>query len=98
MSAQRGRPAGAFGAVRQALVQAWASGPAPVREAAERAQVGRSVARYTASRMIDDGQLVVLHPGWPPVLALAAEAPVDSDTQVRTALDALGAAFWGHRA
>lgn len=95
-----GRPRGSHGEVRQALRDAWAEGPAPVREVAARAKVGLAVARYTASRMADDGQLVVVVEKRPAVLALADDARVcalhdERETlRVRDALHQLGAAFW----
>lgn len=95
-----GRPRGSHGEVRQALLEAWAQGPAPVREVAQRAQVGLAVARYTASRMTDDGQLKVVVGQRPAVLALADDERVcalsdERETlRVRDALHALGSAFW----
>ncbi|WP_206689905.1 hypothetical protein, partial [Streptococcus pseudopneumoniae] len=62
------------GDVRLALERAWQQGPAPVRVAADLACVGHAAARYTASRMVDSGHLVVVQPGKPAVLALAGSA------------------------
>ena len=53
-----------------ALQAAAGAGPGTVRELAHRGLVGLSVARYTASRMVDRGQLVVVDAGRPAVLAL----------------------------
>lgn len=80
-----GRPSGTYGDVRQALKDAWSQGPAPVAVAAQRACVAWNVAKYTASRMVADGQLAVHAPGRPAVLMLsqpaegrcAAEEPFD---------------------
>ena len=101
-----GRPRGSYGEVREALRTAWLQGPAPVREVAERACVGHAVARYTASRMADEGQLCVVMASRPAVLALADderfcalsicdEADPMSAERVRDELHRLGAAFWG---
>jgi phage portal protein BeeE len=100
-----GRPRGAYGDVREALLSAWAAGPAPVRQAADMARVGHAVARYTATRMANEGQLRVVLGAKPAVLALAndtsvcvlpdaAEAPMSTE-RVRDELHRLGAAFWG---
>lgn len=101
-----GRPRGTYGDVREALLDAWRQGPAPVREAAERACVGHAVARYTASRMADEGQVRVVVASKPAVLALPdderlcslpdqADGEVMSSERVREELHRLGAAFWG---
>jgi hypothetical protein len=93
------------GDVRLALAKAWQQGPAPVREAAQRACVGMAAARYTASRMVDSGELVVLQGGKPAVLA-PAPARVDgrgaaaaraeaNQPAVHQALDLLGSVMWG---
>lgn len=77
-----GRPSGSYGDVRTALVDAWRQGPAPVAVAAERACVAWNVAKYTASRMVADGQLAVHAAGRPAVLMLAEaldEAAADAD-------------------
>lgn len=101
-----GRPRGSYGDVRAALLDAWRQGPAPVREAAARACVGHAVARYTASRMADEGQVCVVVAGRPAVMALpddervcvlpaADEVEPMSAERVRDELHRLGAAFWG---
>lgn len=95
-----GRPRGTHGEVRQALVDAWALGPAPVREVAVRAQVGLAVARYTASRMAEAGQLAVVIDARPAVLALVDDESVcrldaeRDNARVRDALHRLGSLFW----
>ncbi len=78
----RGRP---LGEVTQALAEAARAGPGTVRELAQRAQVGRRVATYTASRMVARGQLVPverLTPAgrrcWPRVFAAPAGDDGDS--------------------
>jgi hypothetical protein len=101
----QGRPRGSYGEVRAALMSAWAEGPAPVRQAADMACVGLAAARYTASRMAQEGQLRVVRGGKPAVLALADDARVCvlpdatddalSTQRVRDELHRLGAAFWG---
>ena len=58
------------GEVRQALARAFEQGPAEVKVAAQRACVGAAVARYTASRMVDSGELVIVRSGKPAVLAV----------------------------
>lgn len=58
------------GEIRVALVRAFDQGPATVNVAAQRACVGHAAARYTASRMVADGELVVLQPGKPALLAV----------------------------
>ena len=65
-----GRMARPHGELVQALQAAAGAGPGTVRELAHRGLVGLSVARYTASRMVDRGQLVVVDAGRPAVLAL----------------------------
>lgn len=85
------------GEVRQALAQAFQQGPAEVKVAAHRAQVGLAVARYTASRMVDAGELVVVHDGRPAVLAVAdaAPRPPSADVRVRLQLDEINRRMWG---
>lgn len=81
------RPAGE---IQLALVQAWREGPAPVRVAAERACVGMAAAKYTATRMVGRGDLVVVHEGRPAVLGLAADVlPADPPACDGDAVDAL---------
>jgi hypothetical protein len=63
------------GELSQALVKAAAQGPGPVRALAERAQVGYGAARYTASRMVDRGELVVLEAGRPALLGVPSALP-----------------------
>jgi hypothetical protein len=63
------------GEVSQALAKAAQQGPCPVRTLAERAQVGYGAARYTASRMVDRGELVVLDVGRPARLGVPAVVP-----------------------
>lgn len=60
------------GEINQALATAWQQGPATVTQAAHRACVGLSVARYTATRMVERGQLVVVEDGRPAVLGVPA--------------------------
>ena len=80
-----GATARPLGEIVRALAQAAQAGPGTVRELAQRAQVGRRVATYTASRMVARGQLVLvegLSPAgrrrWPPVFAAPAGDDGDS--------------------
>lgn len=90
------RPPGDYA---QALYRA-ASTPATVRDHCERAQVGYGVGRYTATRMLQRGDLVRVPatssaprcgPGRPPMVVVAASA-------VRDGLDAvtqvMQTSFW----
>ena len=72
-----------------ALLKAASFGPAPVRVLAERSQVGYDAARYTASRLVSAGDLVVLDGGRPSVLAV----PPGGDT-LADHLDELHRSFW----
>lgn len=63
------------GELSQALVKAATQGPGAVRTLAARAQVGYSAARYTASRMVDRGELVVLEAGRPALLGVPTAVP-----------------------
>jgi hypothetical protein len=65
------RPRGSYGEVAEALRTAAAQAPGTVRDLAQRACVGYDVARYTASRLVDAGTLVVQVPQRPAVLAAA---------------------------
>jgi hypothetical protein len=83
------RPRGSYGEVALALCNAAQSGPASVRVLAERAQVGYGAARYTASRLVSAGDLVVVDGGRPSVLAV----PPSGDT-LADKLDDLHRQFW----
>lgn len=83
------RPRGSYGEVALALRTAAQSGPAPVRVLAERAQVGYSAARYTASRLVSAGDLVVVDEGRPSVLAVPPLGEALADK-----LDELHRSFW----
>lgn len=61
------RPRRAPGPVAVAMLAA-ATEPGTVRELAERAQVGRRAAWYTCTRLVERGDLVVVHPARPAVL------------------------------
>lgn len=86
------------GEIRAALLDAARGGPGTSRDFAHRAQVGLGAAYYTASRMVDAGQLVVLKPGKPALLALPDHAPAHqaaaAQPSVMQALDALERSFW----
>lgn len=64
----RGRPVGAYGPVAKALCDSARSSPGAVRDLCARAQVAYAQGRYTASRLVEAGELVVLQPGRPAVL------------------------------
>lgn len=83
------RPRGSYGEIGRALLAAAAVGPATVAALAERAQVGSSAARVTASRMVERGDLVVLEPGRPAVLAIAPAGETLADK-----LGELARTFW----
>lgn len=83
------------GELSQALVKAAAQGPGPVRALAARAQVGYSAARYTASRMVDRGELVVLEPGRPALLGVPSAVPqTPAGDELADHLNALHSAFF----
>jgi len=67
------RPSGSYGDVALALRIAALEGPGTVRTLAQRAQVGYSAARYTASRLCSRGELVVLDGAARPAVLVAAE-------------------------
>jgi hypothetical protein len=65
-----------FGDISQALLRAARdAGRGTVRDLARRAQVGMPSARYTASRLVSAGALVVVQEGRPAVLAPRECAP-----------------------
>lgn len=92
------------GDITLAMATAWRQGPASVPVIAQRACVGLHAARYTASRMLQRGDLVVVHGGRPAVLGLPQDAgrstaqPEESasDSYMRV-LDILDSRFWGGR-
>jgi hypothetical protein len=69
-----------MGPIAKAMRQAAAQQPGSVRELAERAQVGYAAACYTATRMVQRGQLVPLTTSRPVVLQAvdAAESPAEA--------------------
>lgn len=86
------------GDIALAICSAALQGPATVRELAQRAQVGYSNARYTASRLIDRGELVVLDGNARPAVLVAADGGTQDGargTGVHQALEMLHASFWG---
>jgi hypothetical protein len=94
-----------MGDVAQAMARA-AMQPGTVVQLAHRAQVGESVARYTASRMVDRQQLVVVQQGRPAVLAAPGAAPAGTvagrapapkphaDAELARTLNWLTRSFW----
>jgi hypothetical protein len=94
------------GEVAMALQRA-ASVPGTVVELAHRAQVGMQVARYTASRMVDRQQLLVLDSARPAVLAAPGAVPagrvpatrpqapaLQRNEELARTLDLLTRSFW----
>ena len=86
------------GDISKAMLEA-AREPGTVVEVANRAQVGLSYARYTASRMIDRGDLVVLSADRPAVIVSAAaiaarHAPHDEDDDDSVVVVLNLAALW----
>jgi hypothetical protein len=69
------RPTGAFGGLAVALRAAAIESPGTVADLAGRAQVGYAAARYTASRLVERGELVVRVPGRPAVLGAPPPRP-----------------------
>jgi hypothetical protein len=68
------RPRGTYGEVALALRDAALVKPGPVTDLAQRAQVAYGLARCTASRLVDAGQLIVVSRGRPRVLAAPSAA------------------------
>lgn len=62
------------GEIAVALALAAKIGPGTVADMCRRAQVGMAAGRYTASRMVDRGELVVLEAGRPAVVVSAEVA------------------------
>lgn len=73
-----------------ALRQAATSAPGTVAQLADRACVGQSVARYTASRLVRAGELVPVGGSRPAVLAMPPQGDGLGD-----ALVILSLSFWG---
>lgn len=88
------RPRGSYGEVAQALCT-HAAEPRSVADLASRACVGTARARYTVSRLVDAGELVVIDGGRPMQVVRRDAAP-----QAATApdglveLEAAMRAFW----
>jgi hypothetical protein len=82
-----------LGEISMALHEAAASSPGSVRDLAYRAQVGYDAARYTASRMVDRGELVIVQQGRPAVLGVATAQTPGGD-ELASALDDLHRSFW----
>ncbi len=61
------------GDIALALKREAAIRPAPVRDLAQRAQVGLGAAKYTASRLVAAGELAYLTEGRPAVVGLPSE-------------------------
>lgn len=89
------RPRGSFGGVARALLDAANHGPGPVRELAERAQVGYRSAAVNCSRLVARGELVVLDADERPA---KLARPSDAVNDVDAALDELGRSFWERQA
>jgi hypothetical protein len=71
-----GRPRGSYGEITVALVEAARQAPGTVRELAQRAQVGFACAERKASCLVKRGDLVVVQPNKPMVLAVPTAATV----------------------
>lgn len=83
------RPRGSYGDVALALRDAASASPGTVAELAQRACVGYGAARYTASRLVRAGDLVVVDGGRPAVLSM----PPGGDG-LADALGMLERSFW----
>lgn len=83
------------GDIRMALLKAAEEAPGSVRELAERAQVGYTAARYTASRMLDRDELMVVEEGRPARLSApnCPAIPPGGET-LADALQRLHRSFW----
>lgn len=91
------RPRGTHGEVARAMLEVAAQSPGTVVELAHQARVSVPVARYTASRLVDRGHMVVLHAGRPAVLAAAT--PDNDKTQAQADhLMVLHGLWWGAQA
>lgn len=86
------RPRGSYGDVALALREAASAAPGTVAQLAERACVGYDAARYTASRLVRAGDLVVLEGGRPAVLTAPPMAPAGEE--LASALQLLERSFW----
>ena len=86
------------GDIALAMCSAALKGPATVRELAARAQVGYASARYTASRLVYRGSLVVLDGSARPAVLVVADGATQASSRgadVNQALELLHASFWG---
>lgn len=81
-----------LGAVSLVLMRAATEQPGTVRQLAERTQVGYGAAKYTASRLLERGQLVQVTVQRPAVLGAPPMAPCGD--ALADALDAMGRSFW----
>ena len=84
------RPRGSFGCIAAALC-AHAHEPIEVKALALRAQVGPAHARYTVSRLVDAGELVVVDVGRPMRVVRREAVLVHHDL---APLEAAMNAFW----
>lgn len=78
-----------MGEISRAMMDAAAERPGTVRELAARTQVGYDAARYTATRLVDRGQLVRVSDERPVVLALAP-----AGDELAATLQELHHSFW----
>lgn len=85
-----------YGEITHALSAVWQQGPATVTQAAHRACVGLSAARYTATRMVDRGQLVVVEGSRPAVLAVPSPQACNVSNAADAAAVMLHQGFWGY--
>ena len=87
------RPRGSFGDIAFAL-RAHAQEPMQIGALAARAQVGAASARYTVSRLIDAGELVVVGSGRPMQVVRRDAAPQVAERDACAELEAAMRAFW----
>lgn len=82
-----------LGEISRVMLDMAAQQPGTVRELAERAQVGYDAARYTATRLVERGQLVRVADERPAVLGVAPpQAPAGES--LGQALQGLSRSFW----
>jgi hypothetical protein len=82
-----------MGEISLAMLSMAAQQPGTVRDLAMRAQVGYDVARYTATRLVERGQLVRVADQRPAVLGVAPPQPPGGES-LGLALQQLSRSFW----
>jgi hypothetical protein len=86
------RPAGSFGEVARAMLDR-ASRPLTVRELAAVSCVGVQAARYTASRLVQAGELVRVRDARPALLVRADASPAVAAPPPHAALERVVRSF-----